>query len=113
MAIVDLGWCGGLTEARKIAALADAYDVPVAPHDCTGPIAFAACVHFVASQPNGLIQEGVRAFQRTWYRTVADGFPAVEDGHVDVPRGPGHGATIADELERDPHVVRRVTGSTP
>jgi L-alanine-DL-glutamate epimerase-like enolase superfamily enzyme len=36
---VDVGWTGGLTEARKVATLADAYGVPVAPHDCTGPIA--------------------------------------------------------------------------
>jgi galactonate dehydratase len=36
---VDVGWTGGLTEARKVATLADAYGVPVAPHDCTGPVA--------------------------------------------------------------------------
>ena len=38
VAMLDLSWCGGLTEARKIAALAEAWHVPVAPHDCTGPV---------------------------------------------------------------------------
>ena len=89
MAIVDLGWTGGLTEARKIAALADTYDVPVAPHDCTGPISFAACVHFVTSQPNGLIQEHVRAFHRTWYGDLVTGLPEVADGRVALPDAPG------------------------
>ena len=64
----DVQWTGGLTEARRIATLADAFGVPVAPHDCTGPVTFAACVHLVVSQRNGLIQETVRAFLRTWYR---------------------------------------------
>ena len=36
--MLDLAWCGGLTEGRKIAALADAYAKPLAPHDCTGPV---------------------------------------------------------------------------
>lgn len=64
---VDVQWTGGLTEARKVAALADAYGIPVAPHDCTGPATLAACVHLALSTPNGLIQETVRAFLRTWY----------------------------------------------
>ena len=38
VAMLDLSWCGGLTEARKIAAMADAWQLPVAPHDCTGPV---------------------------------------------------------------------------
>ena len=47
----DVQWTGGLTEARRIATLADTFGVPIAPHDCTGPVTFAACVHLVVSQP--------------------------------------------------------------
>jgi hypothetical protein len=75
VATVDVQWTGGLTEARTVATLADAYGIPVAPHDCTGPVSFAACVHLVLSQPNGLIQETVRAFRHTWYGAIASGLP--------------------------------------
>jgi galactonate dehydratase len=106
---VDVGWTGGLTEARKVATLADAYGVPVAPHDCTGPVALAACVHLVLSQPNGLVQETVRAFLRTWYGDLATGLPAVQDGHVAIPTEPGLGVRLREGLGDHPDVARRVT----
>jgi galactonate dehydratase len=106
---VDVGWTGGLTEARKVATLADAYGVPVAPHDCTGPVALAACLHLVLSQPNGLVQETVRAFLRTWYAELVTGLPAVEDGHVAAPTAPGLGVRLREDLADRPDVVRRVT----
>jgi L-alanine-DL-glutamate epimerase-like enolase superfamily enzyme len=90
----DVQWTGGLTEARKIAALADTFAVPVAPHDCTGPVTFAACVHLVASQPNGLIQETVRAFLRTWYRELVEGLPDIRDGRIAPTTEPGLGLRV-------------------
>ena len=44
---IDISWTGGLTEARKIASLADLFAVPVAPHDCTGPVALAISTPFL------------------------------------------------------------------
>ena len=76
-ATVDVQWSGGITEARKVASLADAFGVPIAPHDCTGPATLAACAHLAASQPNGLIQETVRAFLRTWYHELVEGLPEI------------------------------------
>lgn len=90
----DLGWCGGLTEARRIAAVADAAGLPVAPHDCTGPLQFAASVHFVLSQPNALIQEFVRAFYTGWYNEIADNLPEVRNGVVTAPEGAGLGTRL-------------------
>lgn len=90
----DLGWCGGLTEARRIAALADAAGLPIAPHDCTGPLQFAASVHLVLSQPNALIQEFVRAFYTGWYNEIAENLPEVRDGIVYPPSGPGLGTRL-------------------
>jgi galactonate dehydratase len=107
---VDVGWTGGLTEARKVATLADAFAVPVAPHDCTGPVALAACVHLVMSQPNGLVQETVRAFLRTWYADLVTGLPVVADGHLAAPTGPGLGVRLREDLADRPDVGRRVTG---
>jgi len=57
----DLCHCGGLWEARKIAAMAEAYYVGVAPHNPLGPVANSAALHFALSTPNFLIQEDMLA----------------------------------------------------
>ena len=57
----DLCHCGGLWEARKIAAMAETYYVSVAPHNPLGPVATAAAIHFALATPNWLIQEAIRA----------------------------------------------------
>lgn len=82
VAMVDLCWAGGLTEGRKIAALAETWHRPFAPHDCTGPVGFAAAVHASFSQPNTLIQESVRAFYTGWYRELVTAVPKIENGFV-------------------------------
>jgi len=52
----------GLTEARKIAAMADAWQLPVVPHACTGAVVWATSTDLSLHAPNALIQESVRAF---------------------------------------------------
>ena len=106
---VDVQWTGGLTEARKIAALADTYGVPVAPHDCTGPATLAACIQLTQSAPNGLIQETVRAFLRTWYDELVDGLPEIIDGQVCATSAPGHGVTLRPGLAGSDRVERRIS----
>ena len=71
--MLDLSWCGGLTEARKIAGMAEAWHVPVAPHDCTGPVVYAASCHLSLHARNALIQESVRAFYTGWYNELVVG----------------------------------------
>jgi galactonate dehydratase len=109
VATVDVQWTGGITEARKVATLADTFGVPVAPHDCTGPVTFAACCHVVLSQPNGVIQETVRAFLRTWYAELVEGLPVVEAGVVRLTGAPGLGVRLRDGLTDRPGVTRRVS----
>lgn len=92
----DLVWCGGLTAGRKIAAMADTYHRPVAPHDCTGPVAFMAAVHLSMHAPNAFIQESVRAFYTGWYRELVTEVPEVKDGHVALPTGVGLGTELAE-----------------
>ncbi|WP_329519212.1 mandelate racemase/muconate lactonizing enzyme family protein [Spirillospora sp. NBC_01491] len=106
---LDIQWTGGLTEARKVAALADARGIPVAPHDCTGPATLASCVHFACAQPNGLIQETVRAFLRTWYDELVTGLPVIEDGRIRPGRAPGHGVRLRDGVADGAAVERWVT----
>lgn len=107
VAIVDVSWCGGLTAARKIAAMAEAHRVPIAPHDCTGPVVLAASTHLSLAAPNALVQESVRAFYRGWYRDVATALPPVRDGRIGVPDGPGHGVALLPDLDRAFTVSRR------
>jgi galactonate dehydratase len=106
--MVDLCWTGGLTEGRKIAALADTYQKPFAPHDCVGPVGFAAAVHLSFSQPNTLIQESVRAFYTGWYRELVTETPPIRGGFVYPMEGPGLGTDLQPSVfQRSDLVVRR------
>ncbi|MFV0333123.1 MAG: mandelate racemase/muconate lactonizing enzyme family protein [Tropicimonas sp.] len=92
--MADLCWTGGLTEGRKIAAMAETYHRPFAPHDCIGPVGFAAAIHMSFSQPNTLIQESVRAFYKGWYRDLVTEVPRIEGGYVHPMEGPGLGTEL-------------------
>ncbi|KAB7594589.1 mandelate racemase/muconate lactonizing enzyme family protein, partial [Verminephrobacter sp. Larva24] len=96
-------WCGGLSEARKIASMAEAWHLPVAPHDCTGPVVLTASTHLSLNAPNALVQESVRAFYEGWYRDLVTALPVVHNGHITVPPGPGLG------LELSPDIRQRLT----
>ncbi|MCW5235415.1 mandelate racemase/muconate lactonizing enzyme family protein [Verminephrobacter eiseniae] len=101
--MLDISWCGGLSEARKIASMAEAWHLPVAPHDCTGPVVLTASTHLSLNAPNALVQESVRAFYEGWYRDLVTALPVVRNGHITVPPGPGLG------LELSPDIRQRLT----
>lgn len=105
----DLAWCGGISEARRIAALADAWQLPVAPHDCTGPLVFLASLHFSIHAPNALVQESVRAFYTGWYRELVTHVPQPVNGSFAKPPGPGLGAELLPELWKRKDAVVRVS----
>ncbi len=107
--MLDIAWCGGLSEARKIAAMAEAWHLLVAPHDCTGPVVFAASTHLSLNAPNALVQESVRAFYKGWYPQVVSGVPPVENGFVRVAGTPGHGCQLLEDLEKRFTVAKRTT----
>lgn len=107
--MLDLSWCGGLTAARKIAAMAEAEKLPVAPHDCTGPVVLAASTHLSLSAPNALIQESVRAFYKGWYAEIVTGLPEVKNGRISVSRSPGLGMELIPDIDRAFTTARRVT----
>jgi galactonate dehydratase len=105
--IFDPTWCGGIGEARKIAALAEAYELPVASHDCTGPVGLGVGAHLSVALPNALVQETVRAFYSDWYAELAATLPPVGDGRIAPASGPGHGIALRPELrERADALVR-------
>jgi len=105
----DLAWCGGISEARRIAALADAWQLPVAPHDCTGPVVFAASVHFSIWAPNALVQESVRAFYTGWYKELVTNVPQPVRGFLAKPPGPGLGCELLPEVWKRKDAVVRVS----
>ena len=107
--MLDISWCGGLSEARKIASMAEAWHLPVAPHDCTGPVVLTASTHLSLNAPNALVQESVRAFYRTWYRDLVTALPEVKDGMITVPPGPGLGLDLNPDLDRAFTTYRRTS----
>ncbi|TPL84216.1 galactonate dehydratase [Mesorhizobium sp. B2-3-12] len=102
----DLSHAGGITECRKIAAMAEAYDVAVAPHCPLGPIALAACLQLDAVSYNCFIQEqslGIHynaANDLLDYAANKDVF-RYEDGYVAIPDGPGLGVEINEEYVKE------------
>jgi galactonate dehydratase len=104
----DLCWVGGVSEGRKIAAMAETWHLPVAPHDCVGPVTLAANVHLAANAPNALIQEIVRASYSSWYHELLTDLPRVERGYIYPLQGPGLGTRLQPGLEkRKDATVRR------
>jgi L-alanine-DL-glutamate epimerase-like enolase superfamily enzyme len=108
--MLDLSWCGGLTEARKIAAMADAWQLPIAPHDCTGPVVWAASTHLALHAPNAMIQESVRAFYTGWYRELVTELPTVANGMISLNDKPGLGLQLLPDLHRRADAIVRVSG---
>ena len=103
----DLSHAGGISECRRIAAMAETYDVAVAPHCPLGPLAFAACLQIAATTPNFVLQEmsvGIHyntpAHDLLTYLQDPAVF-AVKDGKVAVLSAPGLGIAINEAAVRE------------
>ncbi len=92
----DICHCGGLWEARKIAAMAETYYVSVAPHNPLGPIATAASIQFATCTPNWLIQESFRS-DVPWRDDVIINPITVQNGFVIPSERPGLGVEINEK----------------
>jgi L-alanine-DL-glutamate epimerase-like enolase superfamily enzyme len=108
--MLDVAWCGGLTEARKIAGLAVAFAKPLAPHDCTGPVTLMAGLHLAMHAPTAIFQEVVRATLATWYRELVTDLPVIANGMAQAPTAPGLGTALLPEVYRREDVVIRESG---
>jgi L-alanine-DL-glutamate epimerase-like enolase superfamily enzyme len=97
----DICWCGGISEARKIAAMAETFYLPVAPHNCGGPILHFASAHLAANVTNLFILETVRRHYLEEYRGIVTGDLIPQNGKLPLPPGPGLG------VELDPAVLKR------
>jgi galactonate dehydratase len=102
----DLSHAGGILEVRKIAAMAEAFDIAVAPHCPLGPLALAACLQLAACAPNVAIQEmslGIHynvGHDLLYFVTDPEVLTPV-DGYLPIPQKPGLGVTINEEAVRE------------
>lgn len=106
----DMGWIGGLSEGLRIASLADAFDRPIAPHDCTGPVTLTANVHLLAAAPNGLLAETVRAHTEGFYREIVTELPPIAEGSIAPLEGAGLGTRLSEALLARADAHPRLTG---
>ena len=99
----DLSHAGGILEVRKIAAMAEAYDMAVAPHCPLGPVALAACLQLDACTPNAFIQEQSLGIHYNRGSDLLDyiknpGVFEYKDGKVKIPSAPGLGIEVNEKL---------------
>jgi galactonate dehydratase len=99
----DLSHAGGITECKKIADMAEAWDIGLAPHCPLGPIALAACLQVDAVCQNAFIQEQSQGINYNQSNDLTDYLmdPSVfhyTEGYVDIPQKPGLGIEINEEV---------------
>jgi 2-dehydro-3-deoxyphosphogalactonate aldolase len=95
----DVGQVGGIGEAKKIASMAEAHYVQVAPHVYGGPLIAAAALHLSLCSPNFLIMEAVERFDGVHAQFTEEPFDW-QDGYLLPPRGPGLGFTLREDVAR-------------
>jgi len=101
---------GGLTNGKKIAALAEAYYAQVVPHNPLSPVSTAACVQLAACIPNFALQEYPRGEHEPPKSEIVKGALKQEDGYLIIPDSPGIGVELAEDAQqRHPYRPRSVT----
>jgi len=94
----DICNAGGITELKKIAGMAEAQHIMMAPHNTNSAVGTVASMHLDAAMPNFLIQEYHAEFYEPHYFEVIEGLPRQKEGYVDLPSGPGLGIRLNEEL---------------
>jgi galactonate dehydratase len=96
----DLAKAGGIAEAKRIADLADAHYIPVAPHNVSSPLGMMAACHVLASIPNFLVLE-FHGLGITWWSDLCEGDkPFIENGFMAVSERPGIGVELNDKAAK-------------
>jgi galactonate dehydratase len=105
----DLIWTGGVSETHKVAILASAHQVPLAPHDATGPVNIFACAQICMSAANAMMQEHVPSFYKGWYGEIVDPNLEIRDGYLHAPQRPGIGTRLRPDLRDRPDAIVQVS----
>lgn len=103
--LLDVVHCGGILQAKKIAALAEAYHLPVCPHNPNSPLSTIISAHFCATIPNFLVLEYYAPEREpSWRDKIMYPVLKVVDGYLELPTGPGWGVEIdEEEIKRHPY----------
>lgn len=101
--MIDPTWVGGISASRRIAELAQLYNVPTLMHDCTGPMTLFAGLQIAASNTGVAFQETVRAHLTTLYPSLIDQEVRVVNGTLPLPNRPGIGIRWLPELFDESH----------
>lgn len=96
----DIPKCGGLSECRKIAEMADVYSIPFAPHNVSSPIGTMASAHVCATVPNFLVLEYHWFSRLDYWRTATDGGEIIQNGRIKMTDRPGIGLELNEEVAR-------------
>ena len=107
--IMDLGWCGGISDALPLVHESNKAGMNAAFHDCTGPVSLAVATQLSLASPNVKVQEVARAFWHTWYGQMAEGYPHLRGGAILIDDAPGHGAELRPEFLSDSATSVRVS----
>jgi galactonate dehydratase len=97
----DIPKCGGLSECRKIANLAELYYMPFAPHNVSSPIGTMASAHVCATVPNFLVLEFHWLHRNYWTTIISDKADIIEDGYIKLSGRPGIGLELDETVARE------------
>jgi len=98
VAIIDLPW-NGIFHSMKIAAMAEAYEINVAPHNFYGHLSSFMSAHMCAAVPNFRIME-IDVDDVPWKDEIVTNVPEIVDGHFMLPKGPGWGTELNEDAIR-------------
>ena len=107
IAMFDVSYCGGITECKKIAAMAEAYHIPVTTHNCGSPVMTMVVSHLMISCPNTNGIETVRSLYKTF--DITDNGVDIRDGHIYLSDRPGLGIALKDEVYNAKDTIHTVT----
>lgn len=104
----DICWCGGITEARKMSDMADAFHIPTSPHTCGGPLLWLASIHLCTAVTNFAYMESNYWKYTHQYPYFLNNVPVPVDGYVMPPETPGLGAEIRPEIFKNKDAIVEV-----
>lgn len=101
----DICWCGGISEAKKIASMAETYYLPIAPHNCGGPVLHFATAHLSANLVNLFIMETVRRNYLEEHHAIVTTNLLPKNGDLPLPQGPGLGIELHPDMLKRPDLT--------
>lgn len=108
--LLDIAWCGGISEAKKIVDMADAYYIPFATHNFGGPVLWMSSIHLGTAAKNCYITESSWEMYNNVFPYFVKNIPVPVDGYVSPPEGPGLGIEFSDEPLKNGDVKVEVIG---